>query len=395
MKYSKSESAYFRSSKKENPVKGGKLKEDGRLDTKNFNKNTINNPPVPIQLFKTKRKSNHNFEVELSEMNSSSLNNSVKFEVKLSEMNSSSLNNSVKPIKIILQKRTNEPYIFFGYNDKTGKYRYVLHNKSGIFTSKYPIKCNKLEDNEDIVELTHEQFLDIEIDQLIILFYHLLLIRKSKHEFMDKLFNYLNDYVIKRILQNPRPNIYSKYVSKISNMWFENIGRTSKSRGGKLDINGKLDIDDFNLGKTQVIELNQFGENNNPKLSTRVRSNRGYSQNIIVFPKEIRKKGFSNEPHIFFGYNQETNKYRYVSCNNPNIFSKKPPVLFKELKDNKEIVELSLEDIKKISKEELLQLFCFLNKKSMNTPNGQQYMNKLQRYLLQEVSLVIPRNSDC
>lgn len=380
MKYSKSESAYFRSSKKENPVKGGKLKEDGRLDTKNFNKNTINNPPVPIQHFKTKRKSNHNFEVELS------------------EMNSSSLNNSVKPIKIIRQKRTNEPYIFFGYNDKTGKYRYVLHNKTGIFTSKYPIKCNKLEDNGDIVELTHEQFLEIEIDQLIILFYHLLLIRKSNHKFMDKLFNYLNDYVIKRILQNPRPNIYSKYVSKISNMWFENVGRTSKSRGGKLDINGKLDIDDFNLGKTQVIELNQFGENNNPKLSTRVRSNRGYSQNsqnIIVFPKEIRKKGFSNEPHIFFGYNQETNKYRYVSCNNPNIFSKKPPVLFKELKDNEEIVELSLEDIKKISKEELLQLFCFLNKKSMNTPNGQQYMNKLQRYLLQEVSLVIPRNYDC
>jgi hypothetical protein len=380
MKYSKSESAYFRSSKKENLVKGGKLKEDGRLDKNNFNKNTINNHPVPIQRFKTKRKSNHNFEV------------------KFSEMNPSHLNNSVKPIKIILQKITKEPYIFFGYNNYTRKYRYVLHNKLEIFTSKYRIKCNKLEDNGDIVELTHEQFLEIEIDQLIILFYHLLLIRKSNHKFMDKLFNYLNDYVIKRILQNHRSNIYTKLVSKISNMWFENVGRTSNSRGGKLDIDGKLDKDDFNLGKTQVIELNQFGENNYPKLSTRVRSNRGYSQNsqnIIVFPKEIRKKGFSNEPYIFFGYNQETNKYRYVSCNNPNIASKNPPVLFKELKDNEGIVELSLEDIKKISKEELLQLFCFLNKKSTNRGNGTQYMKRLQTYLLQEVRLVIPRNYDC
>ena len=36
MKYSKSDSAYFRKSKKENSIKGGKLKENGILENSDF-----------------------------------------------------------------------------------------------------------------------------------------------------------------------------------------------------------------------------------------------------------------------------------------------------------------------------------------------------------------------
>ena len=55
MKYSKSDGAYFRKSKKENSIKGGKLKEDEKLENSDFVGKNGNNV-VPKQEFKMKQK---------------------------------------------------------------------------------------------------------------------------------------------------------------------------------------------------------------------------------------------------------------------------------------------------------------------------------------------------
>jgi hypothetical protein len=51
MKYYKSDSAYFRKSKKENSIKGGKLIENGKLENRDFLGKNGNNV-VPKQKFK-------------------------------------------------------------------------------------------------------------------------------------------------------------------------------------------------------------------------------------------------------------------------------------------------------------------------------------------------------
>jgi hypothetical protein len=116
-------------------------------------------------------------------------------------------------------------------------------------------------------------------------------------------------------------------------------------------------------------------------------------KNQTVLPKEIIKKGLfsTNEPYIFFGYDPNLGKYRYVCYNS---LTKRP--VFRRLEDNEEISqELSLKEIKKIGNDNLLQLFCFLNKKSIDRGNGTQYMQRLQTYLIQYVNVEIPEQLYC
>ena len=88
MKYSKSESAYFRKSKKENSIKGGKLRENGILEKNDFSGKNGNNV-VPKQEFKMKQK---NGSFELRHFNQNRVDTPI---------------NSENPIKIMIQKKPN------------------------------------------------------------------------------------------------------------------------------------------------------------------------------------------------------------------------------------------------------------------------------------------------
>lgn len=116
-------------------------------------------------------------------------------------------------------------------------------------------------------------------------------------------------------------------------------------------------------------------------------------QNQTVLPKEIIKKGFpfTNEPYIFFGYDPVMEKYRFVCYN--QVVGK--PV-FRKLEDNGEISQkLTLDQIKKIGNPTLLELFCFLNRKTTNRGDGVRYMERLQTYLTQYVEVEIPEQLYC
>jgi len=180
MRYSKSDSEYFRNKK------GGGLETNGELNSENFRRKNLNNNLREIN----HRKNKNTF--ELPEMNSSG-----KYKIK--------------PIKIMVKKKSllnffnpNEHYIFFGINPDTGIYEYVIYvNKdfSQLNTSGTPIICKKREEDGTIVELTHHDFLNINVKELSILVYHLLLIRKKNNDFIDeKFFIYLYQFVIPIIL---------------------------------------------------------------------------------------------------------------------------------------------------------------------------------------------------
>ena len=364
MKYSKSESAYFRNSKKVNSIKGGKLKENGKLENSDFSGKNGNNV-VPKQKFKVKQ--NSNMGVELQNMNPNIVG---KYKPT----------NSVKPIKIMIQQLTDEPFLFFGYNPKTDKYNLVCYNNK--FNSINPIKCKKLvihkNGSSKIVKLSHTDFLDIGIEELIVLCYHFLKIRKQNHGFMDTLYEYLSNFVFEKVLgtqfqQNSNNHkMYRDMVKEIGKMVMDKSSRMLNKRGGKLDVDGKLDSNDFDVQQN--------------------------IQNQTVFPKEIIKKGipFTDEPYIFFGYNptnrnptnrNPTNRnYRFV-CYNRDPFSKTP--VFRRLEDNGEISrELPLEEIKKIDIIEIAKLYCFLNGK--NSANGYRHMSRLQDFILNTFRNRIP-----
>ena len=96
-----------------------------------------------------------------------------------------------------------EHYIFFGLNQETGIYEYVIYlNPDFSSSGGSPIICKKRNDDGTIVELNHEKFLDINIRELSILIYNLLL----KHQQNDKLlhenfFIYLLQFVLPSILK--------------------------------------------------------------------------------------------------------------------------------------------------------------------------------------------------
>jgi hypothetical protein len=232
MKYSKSERAYFRNSKKENSIKGGTLREDGKLEDTDFSgKNVKNvNNVVPKQKFKIEQ--NNNIGVELQNMNP---NNVGKYKPT----------NSHKPIKLMIQKATGKTFIFFGYNPETETYHlvcYINPNASNLHNNL--IKCKKLKISSNgsrkIVELSHADFLNIGIEELIVLCYHFLLIRQKNHGFMNELFEYLRIFVFKTVLETKFPNsnndrMYKDMVEEIKIMLKEEGMNIFNQHGGKLD----------------------------------------------------------------------------------------------------------------------------------------------------------------
>ena len=399
MKYSKSDSAYFRKSKKENSIKGGKLKENGILENSDFFGKNGNNV-VPKQKFKFGK--NNNTEIKLQIM----------------------MPNSQNPIKIMKQKITDEPYIFFGYNPVTETYHLVCYNNK--FSSINPIKCKKLvihkNGSSEIVKLSHTEFLNIGIEELIVLCYHFLKIRQKNHGFMNTLYQYLSDFIFKKVLGTRFSNsnnhrMYKDMVEEIGGMIMDESSRMLNKRGGKLDIDGKLDSRDFmknnieskqeivrknnnNTGIQEIVRKNntpagiQLQEivrrNNTPATNITVQQN---FQNQTVLPKEIIKKGFpfTNEPYIFFGYDPIMEKYRYVCYNS---LTETP--IFRRLENKDEISqELSLKEIKAIGSDKLLQLYCFLNKKTTDRRNGTQYMQRLQTYLIRYLKVQLPTKNYC
>jgi hypothetical protein len=385
MKYSKLDRAYFRNSKKENSIKGGKLKENGILEKSDFSGKNGNNV-VPKQKFKVEQ---NNMGFELQNMNSNKVGKYKQINV-------------VKPIKIMKQKITDEPFFFFAYNPKTEKYHLVCYNNS---KAKHGIEFKKLVIHEngpsEIVELSHTDFLDIGIQELIVLCYHFLKIRKQNHGFMDRLYKYLSDFVFKKVLGTRFPQnsnnhqIYRSMVGEIGQMVMNESRRMSNrgQQGGKLDVDGNLDNRDFDIESKKSngsvhFEMNNMNNSNNIRLLSKK------YQNQTVLPKEIIQKGLfsTGEPYIFFGYDPTIQKYRYV-CYNSLLGN---PV-FRKLEDDKKTISqnLTLDQIKEIGNQTLLQLFCFLNRKTTNRGDGVRYMKRLQTYLLQDVGVKILDNKYC
>ena len=191
MRYSKSYSEYFRNKK------GGGLETNGKLNAANFSMNT---KPV-----------------ELEEMNSS--NNTSK----------------IKPIKIMVKKKSkgffgklfsDEHYIFFGYNPETRIYEYVCYVNPDFagykLNSGSPIIC-KQKDDERIVDLTHEQFLNINIKELSILIYNLLIIPRNSLSLDQTFFRYLLDFVL--------PHILKKYKSVNNENLHDIVGKIKEILG--------------------------------------------------------------------------------------------------------------------------------------------------------------------
>ena len=249
MKYSKSDGAYFRKSKKENYIKGGKLIENGKLEDTDFSNNV-----VPTQ---------HVFPTQ-----------------KI----------VITPIKVMKQRLTDEPYIFFGYDEDSRKYQYVCYNNMNPFSKNtIPIKCKKLVVDRNIFELTHADFLKIDIEKLIVLCYHFLLIRQKNHRFMNRLFEYLNINVFKKVLGKRFSNsnnhqMYKDMVEEIGKMVMKEGHRIfNQQHGGKLDRDGKLDSQDFNLEIKKLnrsVQLEEMTTVNNIRLPRKVRHSNASNINI-------------------------------------------------------------------------------------------------------------------
>lgn len=161
-------------------------------------------------------------------------------------------------------------------------------------------------------------------------------------------------------------------------------------KGGKLEENGKLDKTNF----SQKIIIPRHVRNNNENLielqqmTIKNIKNNNIDINNIIEPKIMRQKGFRKEPYIFFGFNQNTNKYRYVFYNDLSWFSKteislnnityEKEVICKKLNDDNTIVELDHFDIIKIPLIFLSHLFIFLSKKRIENEN---FMERIFDYL--------------
>jgi len=94
--------------------------------------------------------------------------------------------------------------IFFGLNRETGIYEYVIYLNPDFSRSGggSPIMCKKRNDDGTIVELSHEQFLDINIRELSILIYNLLIKHQQNKKLLhENFFIYLLNFVLPLILE--------------------------------------------------------------------------------------------------------------------------------------------------------------------------------------------------
>ena len=219
MKYSKSEHEYFRNHKKENSIKGGKLKVNGKLEANDFSDK------------------NHDYAIELSRLNSGNVKQRFKskqnnnYAIELSRLDSRNVkSNQLYPIKIIKSASfifKSEPYFFFGYNNRLKTYKYVCYNNLDPFTKESePIICKQLvsynNNSSEIVKLSHDDFLNIEIKDLVILCYYFLKIHKENPKFMKRLYKYLQEFVFGKVCSTRINNqMYRGMVNNITNHMFE------------------------------------------------------------------------------------------------------------------------------------------------------------------------------
>jgi hypothetical protein len=140
----------------------------------------------------------------------------INNEIELQSIEEVKDNSSIPEPKIMREAGllSNEPYIFFGYNPKTGKYRYVFYNDTR-FEFLYPklaintyrsykksVICKELNNDGGINELSHEKIRQIPINDLAKLFLFLLKKREHEPDFMNRLFTYLW-FVIYQIITIP------------------------------------------------------------------------------------------------------------------------------------------------------------------------------------------------
>jgi hypothetical protein len=175
MKYSKSDSEYFRNKK------GGGLETNGKLNNSNFSAQ----------------------EVELNEIGSST---KIKIKpIKIMVKKKSKFNEFRKKLPNFLKSK-DEHYVFFGFNPQNDIYEYVMYVNPDFAGYKLnpglPIICKKREDNGTIIDVTPEQFLNINIKELSILIYNLLLRNQQNNILLDQtFFKYLLDFVFPKILE--------------------------------------------------------------------------------------------------------------------------------------------------------------------------------------------------
>jgi hypothetical protein len=191
MKYYKSKRGYFYkvvgdkktriSIEEYKSMKGGRIESNGILEENDF----LQKRTIPRHF--PRNKINKNREIELLSIE----------EVKE--------NNSIPEPKIMRQAGllSNEPYIFFGYNLITRKYRYVFYNDTR-FKFLYPkfaintyrpyrksVICYELKDDRSFRELDNNKIIRIPINDLAKLFLFLLKKREHEPDFMNRLFTYL------------------------------------------------------------------------------------------------------------------------------------------------------------------------------------------------------------
>lgn len=91
-------------------------------------------------------------------------------------------------------------------------------------------------DSSEIVTLSHTDFLDIGIEELIVLLYHFLKIRQKNHGFMNTLYEYLRDFVFEKVLGTRFPpnsnnhKMHRDMVKEIGEMVMDENRRMSNRR---------------------------------------------------------------------------------------------------------------------------------------------------------------------
>ena len=204
MKYCKSKRSYFykvvgdkktRISMEEyKSMKGGKLEANGELDKTNFSQ--------IIEIPSRRVRNNNENSIELQEITRENVkNNNIDF-------------SNIPEPKIMIQKGfRKEPYIFFGYNPLTGKYRYVFYNDTRWFkhneiiitnnnqSYKKEVICKTLIGNK-INSLNHSSITSIELKYLVHLYLFLLNKRETEPDFMERLFTYLYNIIKYKITKS-------------------------------------------------------------------------------------------------------------------------------------------------------------------------------------------------
>jgi hypothetical protein len=107
-------------------------------------------------------------------------------------------------------------------NRETGIYEYVIYlNPKFASNGGSPIMCKKRNDDGSIVELTHDEVLNINIRELSILIYNLLLINQQNNKL-------LHQYFFKYLLDHVLPKIFEKYKSVNNHNLRDIVGKIKK-----------------------------------------------------------------------------------------------------------------------------------------------------------------------